>query len=212
MKKQKLILIGGGGHCRASIDVIESIDQFQIVGILDIPEYFGMNSLNFNVIGCDEDIDKFHEDGCAFIVTIGQIKSALNRKIIYEKLQHIGANTPSIIAKTAYVSRYASINSGTIVMHRAFINANVNIGENCIINSNALIEHDVQIGDHTHISTCVVINGDCKIGSGTFIGSNATVSSQVKIGDNVIVGAGSVVIRNVESNSVMIGIPAKKVN
>ena len=32
----KLILIGGGGHCHACIDVIESTQKFQIIGIIDI--------------------------------------------------------------------------------------------------------------------------------------------------------------------------------
>ena len=34
---QKLILIGGGGHCRYCIDVIEQEGKYQICGIEDIP-------------------------------------------------------------------------------------------------------------------------------------------------------------------------------
>ena len=33
-----IILIGGGGHCRSAIDVIEQDSQFRIVGIIDKPE------------------------------------------------------------------------------------------------------------------------------------------------------------------------------
>ena len=36
--KEKIILIGGGGHCRACIDVIEQEGRFTIAGIVDVPE------------------------------------------------------------------------------------------------------------------------------------------------------------------------------
>ena len=36
--KEKLVLIGGGGHCRACIDVIERENKYQIAGIVDIKE------------------------------------------------------------------------------------------------------------------------------------------------------------------------------
>ncbi len=36
--KGKIILIGGGGHCKSCIDVIEQEGRFQITGIVDVPE------------------------------------------------------------------------------------------------------------------------------------------------------------------------------
>ena len=35
MPKKPLILIGGGGHCKSCIEVIESTDEWEIKGILD---------------------------------------------------------------------------------------------------------------------------------------------------------------------------------
>ena len=35
---KEIILIGGGGHCKSVIDVIESEGQFEIVGIVDKPD------------------------------------------------------------------------------------------------------------------------------------------------------------------------------
>ena len=39
--KDPIILIGGGGHCKSCIDVIESEGRFQIVGIVDLKENIG---------------------------------------------------------------------------------------------------------------------------------------------------------------------------
>ena len=38
LDKEKLILVGGGGHCKACIDVIEEQGKFEILGILDLKD------------------------------------------------------------------------------------------------------------------------------------------------------------------------------
>jgi FlaA1/EpsC-like NDP-sugar epimerase len=40
MKKEKIILIGGGGHAHSVIDVIEQENKYEIVGIIDVEESF----------------------------------------------------------------------------------------------------------------------------------------------------------------------------
>ena len=50
-----------------------------------------------------------------------------------------------------------------------------------------------------------------KIGNNVYIGNNVIILPGVKIGDNVIIGAGAVVTKNVPSNSVMAGVPARKI-
>ena len=40
-KKEPIILIGGGGHCKSCIDVLEQEGRFQIVGIIDVKENIG---------------------------------------------------------------------------------------------------------------------------------------------------------------------------
>ena len=47
---KKILLIGGGGHCKSVIDVIEQEGQFQIVGIIDKAELFGTDVLGFEVV------------------------------------------------------------------------------------------------------------------------------------------------------------------
>lgn len=53
------------------------------------------------------------------------------------------------------------------------------------------------------------IFGIIKIGNNVFIGIGVTIMPGVTIGDNVIIGAGSIVTRDIPSNSVAAGIPAK---
>lgn len=209
MSKPKLILVGGGGHCKSCIDVIEQEGKYTILGILDLPAKKGEKILNYEIIGNDNDYNTYHQQGCEFLITVGQIKSAIVRKSIFKKLDDIGAKMALVISPRAYISQYAILEKGTIVMHNAFINAGATIGENCILNTNCCIEHDAVIGNHCHISTGAFINGDCKIGNEVFIGSKATVSSQTNIGSNVIIGAGTLVIKNISDNQKAVGVPAK---
>ena len=53
------------------------------------------------------------------------------------------------------------------------------------------------------------IAGLVNIGNYSTIGTNATILPKLQIGENVYVGAGAVVTKNVESNSIVAGIPAK---
>lgn len=209
--RKKIVLIGGGGHCRSCIDVIEQEARYDIVGILDLSAKKGEKLLGYEVLGSDDEYEKYHKEGCEFLITVGQIKSPAIRKKIFEKLTTLGANIAVVVSPRAYISKYATVEKGSIVMHNAFINANARIGANCILNTGCNVEHDVVIGNHSHISTGAFINGDVNIGNEVFIGSNATISSQVNVGNNVIIGAGSVVIRDIENNQIMAGAPAKNI-
>jgi sugar O-acyltransferase (sialic acid O-acetyltransferase NeuD family) len=207
---KNIILIGGGGHCKSCIDVIESTGLYHIKGVLDVSEKLGDTILDYSIIGNDDDIEAFHQKGYCFLITVGQIKSTFLRKKIFEKLEDIGAEIATIISPKATVSNYSTVKKGSIVMHNSFVNAGVKIEENCIINTGVIIEHDVTIGAHTHISTGAIVNGDCKVGSETFIGSATCVSSQIKVGKNCIVGAGSLVIKDITESGIYFGNPAKR--
>lgn len=50
------------------------------------------------------------------------------------------------------------------------------------------------------------------IGSNVFLGANSTVLPGVNIGNNVIIGAGSVVTKDIPSDSVVVGNPARIVS
>ena len=189
----EIILIGGGGHCKSVIDVIEHNTQFEIAGVVDKPEFLGSNILGYSVIGNDSDLEHLAKKYKFAIVTVGQIKSSLLRIKLFNLSIKAGFSMPSIISTKAYVSKHAKIGKGTIVMHNAIVNANAHIGENCIINSKALIEHDCMISNHCHISTNATINGGVNIEPNCFIGSNVTTKESITIKENSFIKAGSIV-------------------
>ena len=188
---KNIILIGGGGHCKSVIDVIEQEGRFEIVGIVDKPELLGSNVLGYSVIGNDSDLDSLAKKYQYALITVGQIKSPLLRIKLFDLATEAGFILPSIISPNAYVSKYASIGNGVIIMHNALVNVSASIGDNCIVNSKALIEHDCLISKHCHISTNATINGGVIVQSGCFIGSGTITKESITIGENSFIKAGS---------------------
>lgn len=190
---KEIILIGGGGHCKSCIDVIEAENKYKIAGIIDKKDLRKDDILGYKVIGTDEDLLELFKKYKYALITIGQLDSPELRKNIFSKLKKIGFLLPSIISPRAYLSNHSSIEEGTIIMHDVIINANSKIGKNCIINTKALVEHDVNIKDNCHISTSSIINGHCTINKDSFIGSNSTIVHCVEINNNSFIKAGSLV-------------------
>ena len=189
--KEKIILIGGGGHCRSCIDVVESLGKYEILGVIDMPDRIGDDVLGYKVIGCDDQIGDFIKPNVHFLITVGQIKSCSLRQSLYGDLRKLGASSPAIISPRARVSPRASVGAGTIVMHDALINTGARVGQNCIINTKALVEHDASVGDHCHVSTGAILNGHVQLGEGTFVGSAAVCVPCVEIQSQSFIKAGS---------------------
>lgn len=206
-----IVLVGGGGHCKSVIDVIESTEKYAIAGILDKP---GVTSdvLTYPVIGTDDDIPSLQKDGCRFIITVGHTGNAFVRRHLSEVIDAAGGVQEVIISPTARVSPHARLGAGTIVMHHAVVNAGAVIGKGCIINSQALIEHDVAVGDQVHISTGAKVNGSCRIGDGCFIGSGAVVIHETGVASDSIIGAGAVVIDDIGEPGTYAGNPCRKID
>lgn len=85
--------------------------------------------------------------------------------------------------------------------HALVINQAVVIGENCILRNSTTIGHR-KMPDGT-FSKCP------RIGNNVDIGANVCIIGGITIGDNVAIGAGAVVVRDVPSNSVVVGNPAR---
>ncbi len=209
--RKALILIGGGGHCKACIEVIESTDKYIIHGILDAPSRLGQSVLGYPIVGTDSDAASYIQQGYNFMVTIGQVGASQARTHQFDHLKAAGAIFPVVISPFARVSPHSSIGEGSIIMHGAVINADAQVGANCIINTGAIIEHDCRVGSHVHVSTGAILNGNCEIGNSCFIGSHATLNQQVYVILGTVVGAAALVNRSIHEAGVYVGVPAQKI-
>ncbi|MBN2165709.1 MAG: acetyltransferase [Marinilabiliaceae bacterium] len=211
MSKKPIILVGGGGHCISCIEVINSIQEYEIIGVLDLKEKVGKLINGVEIIGTDDDIPELVKSCSNFLITVGQIKSSALRHKIFELIESVGGNLPTIVSPYAYVSSTSLIGKGTIVMHKAMVNVNAKVGINCILNTGCLIEHETEVDDFCHVSTHSVLNGQVNIGSNCFIGSSAVIANNISIPAESIIAAGAVVLKNPTMKGTFIGNPAKRI-
>lgn len=210
MIKKKIILIGGGGHCKVVISQLEKLDKFEIAGIVDNYKPVGSSVMEVKVIGKDEDLENFYRKGirCA-LIAVGSIKDNSKRHRLFDIAKRIGYEFPVIISPEAIVDESVKIDEGTLVMTGCIVNVDSFIGKDCIINTGAIIEHDCKIGNHCHIAPGVHLSGGVEIDDLSFVGIGSTIIQGIKIGRNVIVGAGSVVTNDIPDNAVVVGNPSR---
>ena len=85
------------------------------------------------------------------------------------------------------------------------------IGENTFIDNQVHIAHNVKIGKNCIITAQVGFAGSSSIGNKVMIGGQAGISGHLNVGDNVQIGGGSGVIKNIPSNTKVMGYPATNI-
>ncbi|MGI4814677.1 MAG: NeuD/PglB/VioB family sugar acetyltransferase [Janthinobacterium lividum] len=202
----EILLIGGGGHCKSVIDVLESTGMWRISGIVERRGSQITRVLNYPVVGCDDELVTLR-GLCQFaLVTVGQITSPEIRIRLFQAVGRAGFVQPAIISSRAHVAATATLGAGAIVMHAAHIGPNAHVGANTIINTRALIEHDAVIGDHCHIATAAVVNGGAVVGDGCLIGSGAICREGITIGARSVVGMGARVLKTLPDGMLFTGV------
>jgi sugar O-acyltransferase (sialic acid O-acetyltransferase NeuD family) len=207
----QVVLVGGGGHCRSLIDVIEAGGAWQIAGIVDLPQRRREGVFGYPWLGADEDLPALARKYPFFLIAAGQIGLPVLRERLYNIITRAGGKLPTVCSPLARVSPRAATGPGTVVFHQAVVNAGAAVGVNVIVNTSALIEHDVQVGACCHISTGARVNGGCTLAARCFVGSGAVLRENVCLAEGTVVGGGAVVLRDTEPFGVYAGVPARRI-
>ncbi len=203
--KEQLLLIGGGGHAAACIDVLRLSGIFSIAGFVDPALEPGTNCFGYPVLGRDEDLPALARLYPNAFITVGQIKTPTVRMRLFATLAALGCNLPRIVSPLAHAADSANLGAGTIVMHFALVNAYARVGKNCIVNTRAVIEHECHIGDHCHIAVGAVVCGNVTVEDGVFIGAGAVCRQGIHIGAGAVIGCGTTVLTDIPAGTIFTG-------
>jgi len=116
-----------------------------------------------------------------------------------ERIPHIGTVA---IEDDVELFPYVNVDRGTLGETR--------IKRGTKIDHYAHIGHNSTIGEHCIITAGTVFCGGSSVGNQSWVGVGSVLKEKISVGDNVTIGLGAVVIRDVENNAVVTGIPAKK--
>ncbi|ABP33535.1 acetyltransferase [Polynucleobacter asymbioticus] len=201
-----LVILGAGVHAVSVANVALSAG-YEIECFVDRNKK-GSNLLGYSII------DKLDElnilDGFSFAIAVGD--NALRERIYKELLSEASdLHFPSLVHSSAVISFFAEIGEGVVVMPKAVIGPNSKVGRFCLINTQASIDHDCVMLDYSSIAPAVSTGGGVTIGLRSAVSIGATIKHGVKIGDDCVVGASSYLNKDLASNQVAYGIPAKPV-
>lgn len=129
-----------------------------------------------------------------------------------------------VVGDNTIIKNYVELRKNTIIGKNCIIDSRVSssgyniVGDNVIVRYDSILARGVEIGNNTYLCPRVMTNnldtgqhqiGGAKIGENCFIGTNTVLQHGITIGDNVITGAMSFVNKDVPSNEVWFGNPAK---
>ncbi len=191
-------LVGAGGHAKV------------IVGML--------GALGVRVLGCfDDDPTKY---GAAVLNAAIRPMSELPRRTL--AILAIGSNRArqrlsstldctwiSLVHPSAFVDPSVTIGPGSVIFAGAVVQPDVRIGAHVIVNTSASIDHDCVIEDFVHLAPGTHLAGNVTIEQGAFLGVGAVAIPGRRVGAWTTVGAGGAVVRDLPSEVVAVGVPAR---
>lgn len=210
---KKIVLIGGAGHCRSCIDVIENAtEEFEIIGIIDSKLTKGSLIFGYPVIGDDAELNQLNPKKVGVVICVGFTPNSTVFSKVWDSINKTQFSTPSIISKFSRVSKHSTIEDGCMIMHEVSVNSNSIIQKGSVLNTRALIEHDCTIGSFSHIAPSAVLLGNVKIGTNCFVGANTTIHPSTTISDHCTIGSNSLVIKSIEKPGNYFGSPVENKN
>ena len=197
------VIIVGGFH-----EIIELCEECElnVIGIIDnelVESYYGIP-----IIGTDKDAEKLYPKYCGCKVVITPDAPRVREKLVY-LYKKIGYEFATVVSPLAKISKYAKIGEGSVIQSGVNVSSATEIGCFCKLNCNSIVMHDNRIEDYTTIAPNAVLLGYVQIGKSAYIGANSTILPNVKIGSGTTVGAGAVVTKDIDSNVIVKGVPAK---
>lgn len=209
---EDIVIIGAGGLAKEIAFLIDDINKqkkiWNLLGYIDNDEQtIGKMHGKYPIFNTDDWLaitDK--EINIAFGVGYPRLKQKLAKRL--QKRENL--TFPNLIHPSA-VGDWKRIKFGignTVCAGNVFT-TDIAINSFNLFNLSCTIGHDVTIGNFNVINPSVNISGGIDIGNSVIVGTGAQILEQLEIGSNVTIGAGAVVTKNVASDTIVVGIPAK---
>lgn len=179
-----LAIIGAGGHGHDLADIA----------------YQCGHEVAFYDDGPNPYVPTRHAEGLEYVVGVNNPHQ--------RKALAVGPTSARLIHPTATISGTARLHEGVVVGAGATVGPDTILGPHVHVGPGCTITR-TKVGAFTTIAPGVDIAGDVTIGEEVMVGLGAKVSNLLTIGARAVIGCGSVVVRNIEADEIVAGVPAK---
>lgn len=206
---KKLAIVGTRDLAKQIQHFVTADNQYEVVGWIDDLEKPSTIVNGIPVLGSTDEAEKLYKQGkfeCV-LIGIGYTRFDL-RESVFEKL-HGKVPFGKFVHSTCYVDPTSKIGEGCVIYPRCIIDMNADIRENVFINWGSGIGHDAIMHSHSFVAANVLVAGMSVVGKRCMIGNGTTFIDHIHVGDDVTIGGGATVVKDLPSNGVYVGTPAK---
>jgi sugar O-acyltransferase (sialic acid O-acetyltransferase NeuD family) len=204
---KSLFIFGAGGHA-VSVANVAIAAGYSIVCFID-GRKSAVELLGIKVVeSASEAVALFPNSRCAVAIGDNFVRQRVARELSSEFETLV---FPPLIHPSATVSTFSTVGNGTLVMPNAVIGPNSRVGSFCLVNTRASIDHDCLMEDFSSLAPGAVTGGTVSIGLRSAVSIGAVIKHGVSIGQDCVIGANSYLNKNLSSNIVAYGTPAKHI-
>jgi sugar O-acyltransferase (sialic acid O-acetyltransferase NeuD family) len=202
--KPYLLVYGGGGHAKSIMEMVSSMGEYTIAGIVDDNLAIGKTVLGHPVLGTRLFLPSIHALGVVDAANaVGGILDINIRVKVFELLLSSGFSLPELLHPRATIEASAKVGRGVQVFANAYIGAEAILEPCCMVNTNAVVSHDCHIGAYTHIAPGALLAGHVHVGEKTLVGMGVTTSVGICIGSGVRIGNGAIILADVPDKAII---------
>ena len=208
--KEPILIYGAGGLGKEVLSLVRVLNKFEPVGFIDDGVKKGTVIKGVKVLGGVDFLNSYSPP-VNMVLAVGDpstkamlIKTIDPSRVYFPVLIH-----PSVIVQDEGAISFAG---GTIIGAGCILTTDISIGAHVLLNLNTTVGHDTSIGDFSSIMPATNVAGNVQIETGVLIGSGANIMNGIRLGRFSRIGMGSVVIRDVEPETTVAGVPAKKIS
>jgi sugar O-acyltransferase (sialic acid O-acetyltransferase NeuD family) len=208
--KTPLIIIGGGGHAREILDIVEAMnlesETFEVLGFAadkyyDEAEMFARHA---RFLGGVEPV--LRDFDARYVIGIG---SGDARRDI-DSLATANHRQPATLVHPQSSSGFGvELGPGTVIAAGARLTTHISAGRHVHLNVNSTVSHDVTLGDYVTVSPGANVSGRVNIGEAVTLGTGSRIIERLTIGAGTMVGAGATVVSDLPAGVTAIGTPAR---
>ncbi len=206
--KAKLIIVGGGGHGAVVHEAATLSGHFSPVGVFceSTPH---PSFQNVPRLAKEEEVAALlaKNEGVQFCIAVGD--NCLRQELAQTWKARWNLPLATIVHPHAFVSPTAKVSAGAVVLARAHVGTFSEVGELCLVNTGASLDHDCKLELASSLAPGSFAGGNVTLGERTAVGLGASIRHGVSIGRDSVVGMAAAVTKDVESEVVVMGVPAK---
>lgn len=202
-------IIGAGTYGEVYMAYLKEAG-YNIVAYFDNDTSLWGNIINNIPIYGNENLleeDKFKNSIEGLFCPIGN--NVLRQKTL-DYVSSLGYNIPNFIHSSVIIHSSVKIGKGVYILPGSIVMPYTEIKDYSMISMGVNLAHHSILDKGCFLSTGVNFGASIHAKENSYVGIGATIMTGIKtLGKNCLVGAGSVVIKDVEDNAVVAGVPAK---